>query len=151
MFLRYRIRSLPFGRTTGIRGPSRRRRPPKWTTFHRTRRINTAQLFSELQPHLIFIPLSLSVIPSMSSMKTRAKNRSAHPGIPDMTPSQLASAGLPNPRRASKKKLTKDQQIAALKDELRVAQELAVSSVTSFVLFYSYFVALTPVLFLEPF
>ena len=51
-----------------------------------------------------------------------------------MTPSQLSSAGLsrgPNARRLPNKKLTKDQQIAALKDELRVTQEL-ISSVFYF-------------------
>ena len=65
-------------------------------------------------------------------MNTRRKNKAAHPGIPDMTPSQLSSAGLSrtsNTRRPSNKKLTKDQQIAALRDELRAAQEL-ISSVT---------------------
>jgi len=44
-----------------------------------------------------------------------------------MTPLQLLSAGLshtPNAHRPSAKKLTKDQQIAALKDELHTAQEL---------------------------
>lgn len=38
-----------------------------------------------------------------------------------MTPSQLASAGLshtPNTHHPSNKKLTKDQQIAALKDKI---------------------------------
>ena len=48
----------------------------------------------------------------------------SHPGLPDMTPSQLSSAGLsrtPAPRR---KKATKDQQITALQDELRSIREL---------------------------
>lgn len=43
-----------------------------------------------------------------------------------MSPAQLLSAGLsraPNARCASNKKPSKDQQIAALKDELRAAQE----------------------------
>ena len=66
-------------------------------------------------------------------MVNRQKNKSAHPGIPDMTPSQLASAGLPVVRCTSKKKLTKDQQIAALQKELREAQELIASSVTTFI------------------
>ncbi|KAF9642383.1 hypothetical protein BDM02DRAFT_3133127 [Thelephora ganbajun] len=64
-------------------------------------------------------------------MNTRQKNKSAHPGIPDMTPSQLTSAGLSHAQdahRPSKKKLTKDQQIAALRDELRVTRELVVSN-----------------------
>jgi hypothetical protein len=81
--------------------------------------INTIQLFSVLpQHHLLFIDISLSATPFMN---TRRKNKLAHPGRPDMTPSQLSSAGLPVRRRP--KKLTKDQQIAALKDELRAAQE----------------------------
>ena len=66
--------------------------------------------------------------------KTRAKNKSANPGAPDMTRSQLVSASLShavNPRRPPNKKLTKDQEIAALKDELRAAQEL-LSNVSSF-------------------
>jgi hypothetical protein len=82
--------------------------------------INTIQPFS-VSPqhlHLLFIDISLSATPFMN---TRRKNKSAHPGKPVMTPSQLSSAGLPVPRRP--KKLTKDQQIAALKDELRAAQE----------------------------
>jgi len=51
-----------------------------------------------------------------------------------MTPSQLSSAGLsrgPIARRPPNKKLTKDQQIAALRDELRASQEI-ISSVTYF-------------------
>ena len=66
-------------------------------------------------------------------MITRKKNKAAHPGIPDMTPSQLTSAGLsraPNTRRpsnTSSKKQTKDQQIAALKDEIRDLRELILS------------------------
>lgn len=67
-------------------------------------------------------------------MITRKKNKSAHPGKPDMTPSQLTVAGLrrtSDSHRPSTKKLTKDQQIAALRDELRVAQE-AISSVSLF-------------------
>lgn len=64
-----------------------------------------------------------------------------------MTPSQLASADLPDSRRPSKKKLTKDQQIAALKDELRIAQELFISSVTISILFLLYFLTLTHIYF----
>ena len=45
-----------------------------------------------------------------------------------MTPSQLSSAGLSRTstahRPAKKKKLTKDQQIAALENELRSTREL---------------------------
>jgi hypothetical protein len=40
-----------------------------------------------------------------------------------MTPSQLSSAGLSRAPLRRPKKLTKDQQIAALKDELRAARE----------------------------
>jgi len=67
-------------------------------------------------------------------MDTRRKNKSAHPGLPDMTPSQVSSAGLsrtPAPRR---KKATKDQQISALQDELRSIREL-LSEVPHFTLF----------------
>lgn len=94
--------------------------------------INTAQIFLELPQHpLIFIVLALSVTLSIPPMNTRQKNKSAHPGIPDMTASQLALAGLPhttNKRRSSNKKPTKDQQITALQDELRAIREL-ISSV----------------------
>jgi len=84
-----------------------------------------------LQYHLIFIRLLLPALPFTVSMITRKKNKSARPGIPDMTPSQLASAGLSHAqstRRPSNKKPTKDQQIEALKSELRAAREL-ISSV----------------------
>ena len=91
-------------------------------------RIYTAQLFSALpQCYLLFIVLQLSDTPSTLTMNTRKKNKSAHPGIPDMTPLQLSSAGLSRAstvRRPAKKKLTKDQQIAALEDELRSTREL---------------------------
>ena len=91
--------------------------------------------FSNLLWHpLIFIPPLVVILPSISAplMNTRKKNKSAHAGIPDMTPFQLTSAQLasanfpPQPQAAhrSLKKLTKDQQIAALKDELRATQEL---------------------------
>ena len=79
------------------------------------------------QFHLLFIALQLLVTPSMPPPNTRRKNKSAHPGTPDMTSSQLASAGLSRTVKTplpSKKKLTKDQQIAALRDELRAAQDL---------------------------
>lgn len=60
-------------------------------------------------------------------MNTRVKNKSAHPGVPDMSASQLSAAGLS--RTSGKRKMTKDQQIMALKDELRAAKE-AISSVS---------------------
>ncbi|KAF9778111.1 hypothetical protein BJ322DRAFT_1025213 [Thelephora terrestris] len=61
-------------------------------------------------------------------MNTRKKNKSARPGIPDMSPSMLALAGLLKVRQPAKKKLTKDQTIAALRDELRAAQESMIAS-----------------------
>ena len=78
-------------------------------------------------------------------MNTRKKNKTTHPGIPDMTPSQFTSAGLPPPKtaRRSSKKLTKDQQIAALKDQLCTTQEL-VLSVSDLILHHLNPVALTP-------
>ena len=82
--------------------------------------ISTIHVFSCPSSNLsVFITIPPSLMPS-----TRRKNKSTHPGIPDMTLSQLTSAGLscaPAPRR---KKLTKDQQIAALQDELRSIREL---------------------------
>jgi hypothetical protein len=91
--------------------------------------LNTAQFFSvSSQSRLSLIALHLFATLLMPS-NTRQKNKSAHPGAPDMTPSQLLSTGLappPNARRVPKK-LSKDQQIAALKDELRAAQELVLS------------------------
>jgi len=83
-------------------------------------------MFWLLQFHLLFIALQLSAIPFTLSMNTRKKNKAAHPGIPDMTPSQLASAGLShasNARRSSIKKLTNAQRIAALEEELSAARE----------------------------
>lgn len=85
---------------------------------------------------LVFIPPSVVLLPSIPAppMNTRKKNKSAHPGIPDMTPYQLASAQLasadfprPGTARRTSKKLTKDQQIAALKDELRATKELVLN------------------------
>jgi len=64
-------------------------------------------------------------------MDTRKKNKSTHPGIPDMTLSQLTSAGLARTPAPCRKKATKDQQIAALQDELRSIREL-ISNVTCF-------------------
>lgn len=85
--------------------------------------------------HILFITLPLLATPSASMVGTRGKNKSAHPGIPDMTPSQCASAGLPpaqttrrapNKLRPGKKLSVKDQQIADLQEELRIAQETIV-------------------------
>ena len=82
--------------------------------------------------HILIIALSPSpsATPSVS-MNTRRKNKSAHPGIPDMTPSQLASAGLPlvkptRPKPTLKKLSMKDQKIADLEEELRAAQAIIV-------------------------
>ena len=79
---------------------------------------------------IIALPPSPSATPSVS-MNTRKKNKSAHPGIPDMTPSQLASAGLPlvkptRPKPTLKKPSVKDQKIADLEEELRTAQAIIV-------------------------
>lgn len=74
--------------------------------------------------HSIYRLFQLSVPPSTVSMNTRKKNKNAHPGAPDMTASQLRAAGVKNgttPHRS--KKMTKDQEIAALKHEVRMAQE----------------------------
>ena len=76
-------------------------------------------------------PLQLPATHLLPLMITHRKNKFANPGIPDMTPSQLSSAGLSHASSAhcvsGKKKLTKDQQIVALQDELRTAQELILS------------------------
>lgn len=74
-------------------------------------------------------------------MVTRKKNKSAHPGVPDMTQSQLAASGLldapnANARAPSRRRQTKAQEIAALKEELRVAREQIHSNVVEF---HSYF------------
>ena len=82
--------------------------------------------------NLLFIIVSLSTTPFMKP-NTRKKNKSTHPGIPNMTPSQLSSAGLSHTPATRHKKQTKDQQIAALKDELRTVREL-ISNVTRFTL-----------------
>jgi hypothetical protein len=101
--------------------------------------INTIWKFSgSPQHHHLFIVVSLSAIPSMN---TRKKNKSAHPGIPDMTAPQLSLAGLSRPavaHRPPSKRLNKDQQITALKDELRAVQEL-VANVTHFTLCCVYY------------
>ena len=119
--------------------------------LHRAHKYTPA--FFELPQYcLIFITLLLSATLSTSSMNTRQKNQSSHPGIPDMTPSQLASAGLShvrNSRRTSNKKSnkkpTKDQQIAELKDQLRAAQDL-ISNVSHFAP-HPYLITLTNCLF----
>jgi len=61
-------------------------------------------------------------------MNTRKKNKSAHPGVPDMTRSQLASTGLSRRCHQPAKKKTKDQQIAALQEELRITREYLAST-----------------------
>ena len=55
-------------------------------------------------------------------MKTCTRNKSKHPAAPIMTPSQLSTAGIstPNP----KKKLTKDQRILTLEEDLCLKREL---------------------------
>ena len=114
---------------------------------HCIKHINTAQISSELPQHpLVFIVLTLFATLPTLSMNTRQKNKTAHPGIPDMTPSQLALAGLPcttnahhtNTSHTSNKKPMKNQQITALKDELRAAQEL-ILNVTSLSLVFGSF------------
>ena len=59
----------------------------------------------------------------LSSMKTCAGNQGKHPAVAVMTPTQLAAAGIPAPL-PKKKKLSKDQRIAALEEDLRVTREL---------------------------
>lgn len=59
-------------------------------------------------------------------MHTQPKNKNRYPGLPDMTPAQRSSAGLPGPHATTKgkgKKLTKNQKIAALEMELQAAKE----------------------------
>jgi hypothetical protein len=89
--------------------------------------INTIQAFLCCPSNFLSIIVSLS---ATLFMNTRKKNKSTHPGVPDMTPSQLSSSGLSRiPAARSKKGPTKDQQIAALKDELKTLREL-ISSVS---------------------
>jgi hypothetical protein len=58
-------------------------------------------------------------------MNTRAKNKLAHPAACVMTPAQLSAAGISQPQqKRPRKKQTKDQQIAALQEDLRATQEL---------------------------
>jgi hypothetical protein len=78
-------------------------------------------------------------------MNTHRKNKSAHPGTPDMTLSQLTLAGLSHAQNTRhpppNRKPTKDQQIAALEDKLRAAQEL-ISNITHFALYYLYLITI---------
>ena len=67
--------------------------------------------------------LTLFFLPTQPPMKTHAKNASKHPAAPDMTPAQLAAAGIPQPKHPQRKP-TKDQRIAALEEDLRMAREL---------------------------
>lgn len=69
---------------------------------------------------------------------TRRKNKSAHPGIPDMSPAQLLSAGLSRASTAPRppKKLTKPQEIAALKAEIQSLKELIAMVATSLLCLY---------------
>ena len=121
-----------------VHAPLPRYRSPIWATFRFVRKTYILPRYSlSLHHHLLFIAIPLS---ATRFMKTRQKNGSTHPGKPDMTPSQLRSAGLSrttnvrNPPTTSKKlsttskKPTKDQQIAALENELRAIREL-ISSV----------------------
>lgn len=135
---------------------SRQPHRPMWTTFRFTQRINTAYLSSKLpqrRPISISLPLSttlslpLSTTPSMPAVSTRSKNKTKHPGAPDMTPSQLASAGLSRPAKPVKMSMAKE--IAALKAELHAAHE--VIYVSAFALYFPYLVMLTSIYFSEPF
>jgi len=82
--------------------------------------------------HLLFLSY-----PHLLSMKTCAKNKSKHPAAPVMTPAQLAAAGISQPQKCPRRKQTKDQQIAALEEDLRTTRELlqAVSTSAIFVFF----------------
>lgn len=98
--------------------------------------------------HILSIALQLLAIPSMSSMNTRKKNQSAHPGIPDMTPSQRASAGLTK-NTTRKKKPTPTQRIAALEEELQAAQDI-ISRVMNSTFLYLRLIKLTSFCLPEP-
>ena len=117
--MRHRSRRQPAVACASSRQPQR----PMWTTFRFTRCTNTALFFSKLpQCRPISIHLPLPTTPPMAPPSTRSKNKTSHPGAPDMTPSQLASAGLPRPTKPAKLSMAKE--IAALKAELRAAQEV---------------------------
>jgi hypothetical protein len=83
-------------------------------------------MFQLPQSHILFVTPLPSATLFIHPMVTRGKNKSAHPGIPDMSPAQLLAAGLSHasstPRRP--KQPTKAQEIAALKEELRSIKEL---------------------------
>ena len=131
------MRGRPRGQTAVICASLKLSCPPTWNTFCPTGHINTHQFLSELlqyRPLSLSIHLLLSAVLSMPSVTTRQKNKTSHPGAPDMTPSQLASAGIACTKN-SKKAPSKDQQIAALKEELRAAQE-AISNVSRVFLYF---------------
>lgn len=136
-----RARPLDFCLTLMVRTPpcgGARRNGPRSLGF-RWHKYSAGMFWiaSVLPPILVFIALQLSATPLIFLMNTRRKNKSAHPGIPDMTPLQLSSAGLSrtsNTRRPSGKKLTKDQQIALLQDQLHTTQQLFESRVNPLVL-----------------
>lgn len=91
-----------------------------------------------LSPHLLSFHSSFSLTfslfsptpPTKPSMRTRAKNASSHPAASVMTPAQLAAAGIPQPKRPQKKP-SKDQRIAALEEDLRMARELLQTVIAS--------------------
>lgn len=153
------MRRHPRGQTTAIRAPLKQRRRPTWTTLRFAQHINTAQFSSwSLQCPPISIPPSLSTTlsppspsttlsPSMAPLTTRSKNKTTHPGAPDMTPSQRSSAGLPPAKKPAK--LSQAKELAALKAELRAAQEI-ILNVSAFALYFSYLI-LTYIYFSEPF
>ena len=70
--------------------------PPRWTTFHRAGHINWAHLLSNSPHYFISIHLILSTRSFMALRVTCKKNKSTHPGVPDMTQSRLAATGLFN-------------------------------------------------------
>ena len=106
--------------------------------------IVAAIFYLSSRPLPSFIDISLSHFTSL--MKTRGKNKTKHPGIPDMTPSQLSATGLSRTPATRQKKQTKNQEIASLKDELCSLQEL-ISSVSHLALSDTYCTALTITLF----
>ena len=56
-------------------------------------------------------------------MKTHARNTTKHPTAPVMTLAQLTAAGIPQLKHPQKK-LTKDQRITALEEDLCMTREL---------------------------
>lgn len=109
----------------------------------------TTSVFSLSRPHIfifVSIALSPSVAPLTPSMMTRKKNKSAHPGVPDMTPAQLASANLPRTRTARclpKKRATKDQQKTAFLDNGLQATQVRLSNAMCIVIFRVFTLLLT--------